>query len=64
MHFIARQGGGVRQGLTNVLGFQIGQLANDFRGCHPVGDEIHDVRHGDARAHGSPPARPGPSDPA
>ena len=29
MHFIARQGAGIRKSLTNILGFQIGQLADE-----------------------------------
>lgn len=41
---------GVRQGLTNVLFFKLGQVGHDLRGRHAVRYQVDDMGDGDTQA--------------
>ena len=48
---------GVREGLSDVLQFEVRKVGDDFRRRHAVRDEIYDVRDRNAEAADSGPAR-------
>jgi hypothetical protein len=45
--FVLRQRGRVGEGLADVFLFEIRELRDDLRRCHPVCDEVDDVGNGD-----------------
>jgi hypothetical protein len=43
VELVLGESSGVSEGLADILLFEVGQVGDDLRRCHAVGDEVDDV---------------------